>query len=72
MILNLQDIILLNAVHKDLGARKVKNQFHDNDDDVIESKNQLSDKCKDASQGVIDQDELKWVKIYMLLSSIGE
>jgi hypothetical protein len=34
--INLQDIIWLNEVHQQWSARKVKNQFNDNDDDVIE------------------------------------
>jgi hypothetical protein len=69
MIINSQDIIWLNEMHKDWIGRKVKNQLIDDDEDanVMESKVQLVNEGQEASQAVTNQDDFKRTKLYRQL-----
>jgi bacterioferritin (cytochrome b1) len=65
MIINSQDIIWLNEMHKDWIGRKVKKQLIDDDEDVddMESNIQLLNEGQEASQAVTNQDDLKRTKL---------
>jgi Reverse transcriptase (RNA-dependent DNA polymerase) len=72
MIINSQDIIWLNEMHKDWIGRKVKNQLIDDDEDadVMESKILLLNEGQEASQAVTSQDDLKRTKLYRQLRQL--